>query len=435
VTDFSKDSDSVQMRIDGTGEVLKLWSEYSYTSEFLEPTDDWSFSIGDPNLARDWVPKLPPMTRVTLEINGLPTCAGYVKGWEIMSARGGGRMMRVTGFDALGPMCRSGVDPLLKFTAGMSLLDLITTVASKFGFKVIATTDAVNRNLITGASKKTGSFSKTVTSTSPDTYGATTSTSTSIVSDATSADLKAMTLQQAQPHPAEGAFEFLARHCKRFGLWLWASPLGDTLTVGRPDFDQEPLYSIHDGSYIDAKFAASGNDQPTVIIADGKVRGDPNFPKAISKIAMINELTGLDAHGKIRSKVQAIINSRKGCKVLPLRPQVTEWSRYFPAQSDDCVTAMYMHDDESTSIVQLEGYVRKEMGVRQGKALSYHVTVEDHVNSSHVWAVNTTCRLDDRQTGASGVWWIRSRTLTKSRGGGTMTSLEMVPTYLLEIGK
>lgn len=439
---LSLDSDSVALRIDGTGEVLQRWERYTYASEFLTPTDAWSFAIGDPRLYAEWRPKLPPFTRVTLEINGKPQCAGRVAGWRISGERGArGSIMEVFGYDMLGPLVWACVDPVaLKFSAGMTLFDAVVRVATPFGFSVFATTDLVNRSVVTGNNPATTIRSTTASSQTVDPTTLAVSAGASVTTEydpTRPLDLKSFTLQQLQPHWGEGAFSFLERLCKRFGLWLWCDTLGKTLIIGQPEFDQKPLYTITrrqgaGATYeTSAMFETTCSDQPTVIIAEGKVAKNPNYPKALYRVAMVNELIGLNADGSIRADVQTIINNHPGCKVLPIRPEVREYAKFFGTA--DTVIPMFLKDDESKSIAQIEGFTRKEMGVRQGKSLKYACTVDGHTQNGIVWAVNTTCRVDDDVTGASGTFWIRSRTFTKDRGG-TRTHLEMVPINMLTIG-
>jgi hypothetical protein len=109
-------------------------------------------------------------------------------------------------------------------------------------------------------------------------------------------------------------------------------------------------------------------DQPTVIFATGV--GGNTLPKPWTKlkIGMINEITAFDSTGKMLPGVEKLVTERKakGFKMLDLRKELRDLAGRF---TNNVVRPMYLHEDESKTLGQLEGFVRHEMGTRQAKAL------------------------------------------------------------------
>jgi prophage tail gpP-like protein len=428
--DLSADSDFVTLRILDTGEEVPVWSSYTVDSEFLTPSDGFTFVCADEDAVYDLAPKLLPGTFVQLEVNDAVVATGIVDGQNIAHTPGSGTVLTVECRDAMGRLVDACVDPLFVFSAGMTLADLFTRIVAPLGFTTFSNSDKFRQAIVAKTAPPAGT-------TSPATPAPGAPASTLLVEVSASAPpLTSFTLQQAKPHEGEGAFAFLARHCKRFGLWLWSDSLGSTIIVGSPDYTSAPLYSITnrvgDGAFYDSiKVDRSTKEQPSLIIATGHGAGG-DFDHAPLKSAAVNELVALDDDDAIVSDVQSILAKHKGCTLAPLTPELrrygtgANWSRKKH-------WALFLHDQEAKTPAQLENFVQREMGERQSHAYVLRVTVGGHTRSGHPWCVNTIATVDDDALNIHDTFWIRQVTFRKSVEG-TYTDLVLIPAGLLRIG-
>ena len=441
----STDSDTVTLVLPDTGDEIKLWTSYSYAQEFLTPTDAFSFTIGDAATIARYRPLLVPGRKVSLVVGDRVQASGYVYKLHTQGARSA-TTLTVSGRDTLSPMVDGGIDPDFSLGDGTTLNDVVARVAKAYGFQTISTTDIANRSVVTGNKAanvvKTGT---TYTSNAPRLVSNGTETKledhieTSTIFTETDPTrpkfLKDIAIKQVKPHANEGSFEFLARLCKRFKLWLWCNALGDTLIVDIPDFDQRSTYELRrkaDGgnNVLDGFADVDATDQPSIIIAAG-FGGGQQFAHSNLHVAMVNELTGVDSKGALLPEVQRLINGYKGIRLLDVRSDIVPFAPLFALPLP---RPMFVADDESKTLDQLEGYVRAEMGKAQAKALAVEYVVRGHTQGGIPWAVNTIVDVDDDVLNIHEPMWIRGRTFSKGpRPSGTMTRLSLVPLHMMEI--
>jgi prophage tail gpP-like protein len=441
----SADSDSVELGIIDTGERVSFHTGYSYSKEFLAPSDSWQFSTGDAVVVERLRSVLLPGTRVRLFINDKPQSTGRVDSIHVTATARAGHVMTVTGRDTMGLVVDSCVDPNLSFGPSTTLLDALFAIFAPFGFRIFATSDIVNRQIVSGNDPKNTRLRTEVVKTSKSLDptvakdGAVVSSGSTVGASAGVTQaydptrprfLKDIKLDQVKPRVGEGSYELAARLCKRFGLHLWVDALGETVIVGEPEFDQRAAYAIGaPGSYIDVDYGTDWTAQPSVIIATGRSGGGA-FAKSKLVVAMVNELTGCDELGRIRPDVRAAISKFKSAVVLPIRPQLVEYGARF---REGFARPVYLEDGDSQTIGQLEGFVRREMGARQSRALQVTYTVEGHTQAGSPWALNSIVDVDDDAIDVHSPMWLRARQFTKSATGGTLTRLTLAVPYTIEI--
>lgn len=449
IDNLSLDSDIVELWIVNTGDRIKWVGGYSFHSEFLTPADGFTFTTGDPDAVATLLPKLPPGTQVQLVINGRIQATGYVDSATVSKTVDGGFELVIHGRDSLAPMVDAHVDPLFVFSAGMTLNDLLAKLATPFGFTIFSTTDVARKARVTGLAPPATSTVSTPGSTEQD-YNkiyatgaplqpvvATIPTTTLQYDPNAPVFLKPLTVQQAKPHDSETVFQFLSRHAKRFGLWLWADSLGTTLIVARPDFGQSSNYQLYNrlggegSNYERASLEANMKEQPSVIIAMNR-GGQASYNKMRIRAAMVNELTAVDSTGAPLPAVQQILSLHKFTTPGSYVAVRSALIPYGAAWQNKIARPMFIYDDESKTVGQIQGAVMREMAERQSKALQYKVRVYGHTFNDRPWAVNTICDVDDHQLGVFGRWWIREVEFTKSRAG-TFTNLTMIPPYTLQL--
>ena len=428
--DLSADSDVVALRILDTGEEVPVWSSYTIDSEFLTPSDGATFTCGDEDAVYDLSPKLLPGTVVQLEVNDAVVATMIVDGQNVAHTPNGGTVLTVECRDPMGRLVDATVDPLFVFAAGMTLADLFAKLAAPLGYTTFSNSDAFRKAIVAKTPPPSGTSA-------PATPAAGAPASTLLVeASAAAPPLTSYGLQQAKPHEGEGVFAFLARHCKRFGLWLWSDSLGSTIIVGSPNYSQDPLYSITnragDGAFYDSiRVERTTKEQPSLIIATGHGAGGA-FDHAALKSAAVHELVALDADGNIVSDVKAILAAHKGCRLAPVDPTLrrygtgANWSRKKH-------WAIFLHDQESKTPDHLENFVQREMGERQSHSFSIHVTAGGHTRNGHPWCINTIATVDDDVLNIHDTFWIRQVTFRKTVEG-TYTDLVLIPAGLLRIG-
>lgn len=428
--DLSADSDVVAVRILDTGEEVPVWTTYTIDSEFLTPSDGCTLTCGDEDAVYDLAPKLLPGTVLQFEVNDAVVATMIVDGQNIAHGPSVGTVLTVDCRDPMGRLVDASVDPLFVFSAGMTLADLFAKLAAPLGYTTFSNSDAFRKAIVAKTAPPSGS-------TSPATPAPGAPASTLLVAASSAAPpLTSYGMQQAKPHEGEGVFAFLARHCKRFGLWLWSDSLGETIIVGSPDYSQAPLYSITnrigDGGFYDSiRVERTTKDQPSLIIATGHGTGG-DFDHAALKAAAVNELVALDTDGNIVPDVKAILAAHKGCKLAPVNADLrrygtgANWSRKKH-------WAIFLHDQESKTPAQLEKFVQREMGERQSHAYSIHVTAGGHTRDGHPWCVNTIATVDDDVLNIHDTFWIRQVTFRKTVDG-TYTDLALIPAGILRIG-
>lgn len=442
--DGDSDLDQVTLRFSGLGVEIRNWERYRCTSRFLCPCDQFEFSVGDQDIDAA-LEVTQPGVAVDIAINDRTVLTGFIDKRIVASSRRGGTMLDVIGRDILGPVVSANIDPKFQFADSLTVLDVAAAVLTPFTITTIYNDGALNVNTQTGATQKPSTTAENASVQLPkltvnDDGSLSTSFSTVQVKQIISKNpsLKTVQLQQLKPHFGEGAYEYLSRVCKRFGFHIWASADGSGVIIALPDFSGPPIYTLKhsrtdtDSNVIDGRAETDLDAQPSCIFASGGAQS-PLFsdPKTILQCIMVNEIVGTDADGNILPDVQGIIARYKGAKVLPLRSQLQKARKSF---NDSLISRpMFLKDDESRSIAQLEAFVRRKMAETQHKALLAHYTVEGHTQNGIPWTVNTMCNVEDDVAGINEPLWLMERTFEKSRIGGTVTHLTLVRPFTIAL--
>ena len=407
------DTIALQLR-DSSGTVITEitnFREYTFNSHFLTPTDHFSFTIGDEGTTPSILNGITVGQKVTLSVSGYVQAGGYIDRIRVKTSRKSGTEVQVEGRDWLAPTVDANMDPQnVKFKPGQTLQDIMIACFRPYGYGIgqILTSDEANANIITGQVVGVPTTKK-------------------------GKPLASFQLHQLKPYPHEGVFAFASRLSQRFGLWIWASADGGQVIVDVPDFDQKSIYSIFHKygtdtvNYEDGDIDTNGENQPTVIVATGW-GGGGEFPRSGMKIIMVNELTGLDANGNLRADVQGVLSANPDAKVLPLRSLTRS------QMPNATFRPVYLHDDESKTIDQLEKFTRREMALRQVHGLTVRYTFEGHTLRGVPFYTNAMADIDDDVLRIHERMWCISRTMTKSRTGGTLTHTEWIVPRTLEFG-
>jgi prophage tail gpP-like protein len=404
------EKEQITLRLMEAGVELKNWISYKFIDHFLNPSDSWSFKIGDPLIDDTTANALVPGNSIQLSINGTVQSTGIIDSVERKATRTGGLEWNIAGRDKLGQANDSNADPTLQIKPQQTALDLLKMYLGPFGWPndsdyVIDNAD--NRAVMTNQKRGIKLTKKK------------------------GRPVKSVVLHQLKPYPKEGCFEFVARILQRQGLWVWPTADGSQIVVGTPDFEQDPICRIirQKGGFnniLDGTVRFDATDQPNIIIAEGS-GGGGEWGHSRLRTIMANPTTfyrGAELYAPVFAKF-------KDAKYLPSKHS------FYTVMYTPTVRILYLHDDESHTQQELDNFVYREMALRTRKSLTVHYTMEGHgqllPDGSFVpWTVDTVVDVQDDVGGVHEPMWVLSRTLNKSRGSGTTTDLEMIRLYSLE---
>ena len=414
------ESDVVVLELPDVGYRIDKWLSYTATSSFLTPVDEFTFELAGASVPPGIRKALRSGARVRITVNDYVQAEGYVSTVTSAASRNAGWTISVTCHDNLVHAVAAGADPRLKFGQSDTLLDVVTKVFAPFGFTKFTVASEAVRNAKTGATKG-AHIGKATKKHEPR-------------------PLKSYLIHELKPYNAEGAYQFAARVAERFGLWIHLSSQGDTLVLGKPEFDQDAIYSlvrradtnnvatnIEEGSVTE-----SNGEQPSCIVATGTSQGN-DFDSAHMKVICVNEMVSLDGLGNPIPSVQASINACYDVGTTYLLPRRSAFASnaYRP---NYYAVPVYLHDQDSRTPQQLSNFARREMALRQRQSLVCHYTVEGHTSrEGSVWTVDTIVDVDDEVGGVKETMWVLSRTFEKSRHG-TRTHLELIRPWTLFLG-
>lgn len=401
------DGEQIQLRLTDEHVNITNFTSYTFSSAFLTPSDDFSFTIGDEYLTDKLENALKLGARVSLTINNsIRVADGYIDRVAITAEHGSGRTWVIKGRDRLGLAVDAGVDPTHQFDAGATLEDVLVWTFSTFGWvnpdKHFTIDNAANRAVMSGGNRGI-KMTKGGKKKGPK-------------------PLKSFVLHQCRPYNHESAFEFAKRLANRFGLWIWPTADGEQLVIGQPDFTEEPSYVLRRGQNgignVESGTATfDRTNQPSIIIADG-FGGGGEYGRGRYKAFAVNPYFGVDEQGFILPEVQALISQKLQdhtqivMSTQPFRRRVAQ----VPARP------VWLHDDESKSPDQLEAYIRREMSqlIRQGLDIEYTCTGHGQYDAQGdfvAFAVDTIADVQDDVTGIHERMYVQSVTFEKSRAG------------------
>lgn len=392
--------DTIELLLPDAGITLSTWTEYSFNSHFLTPTDGWHFTVANSDLPQEVRAALVPGALVRLRINGCVQSTGYIDEISPGQDRHAGTVWHISGRDCLSPAVDANADPRDRYAKGTTLLDFLLGVLGPYGFTIFVEDDDANRGVITGQLRGTKTSKK-------------------------GKPLKSVTLHQLKPYQSEGAFAFASRIAQRQGFWIWPDANGESLVVSKPDFTYDLQttpklkrtvnQSNGFNNVLSGGVRRSVTEQPSIIVAQG-FGGGGSYART--------RMTALVVNPAVNADVQDILNTYPDAKVVS-----TDY--FFAPLPGKFARPMFLHDDESKTPAELENFVRRELALRIHKAFQGSYEVNGHTykvpdGTAAPWCVNTVVYVDDDVSDVHEPMWVMSRTFTKSRTEGTRTALELV---------
>lgn len=407
---YAHRSDEIALELPKTGQRIVNWTEYSFNSHYQTPADAFSFTLGGASIDAELLAATAPTTEVRLTVNGRVTATGFIDRQDIGFDRSGGTALVIEGRDKLGQAVDASVNPQLRFAPNMTLEEILIRIFVPYGFPSaddFVTDNAANRNVITGAVRgiKRGKKGKV---------------------------LKNLQHHQLQPFPNESVYNFAQRIVERHGMRIWLSADGQQLVCGAPDYDSEPLYFLRrtkDGraNIISGGVTRDYIDLPTIVFARGWSGGgvdrhSQHWRHVLNPIFLADHSALLASRpDSVEIKLESFIDKNGKDRVPPVTPVTAASPR-----------PIFFEDRESRTAEQLEHMCRLQMSNKLQKAVKAVYTVEGHTCDGAIWAIDTIVNVEDDVAKLYGPMWVMSRTLKKSRKGGTTTTLELIPAGALE---
>ena len=407
----SPDGQNVRLRCMGEHVDLNQWTGYEFARDILTPSDSFSFDLGDEKLPESVRRALKLGERVRPYINNVCLAEGYIDTIEISAERGAGLNYAITGRDRLGQTLDSVADPTFQLQENGTLADFLRRLFSPYGWvndEHFLTDNIANRAATAGPrglklSKAKKQFGQ---------------------------ELKDRKLHQTKPYNHESVFHFASRVAQRFGLWIWPSVDGEKLIVSKPDYEQDPVFTLRrnragNGNILSGAVRYDMSDQPAIIIADG-FSGGGEFGKSRIKAYAVNPILGLTDEGEHTAEVTALL------KRFPDAVEQTLPAASFAFRATDIpFRPMFLHDDESKTQEQLNSFVKRELSLMLRKALTCHYVVEGHgmdvEGQLSAWTPDTLVDVRDDAAELSETMYVLGVHYSKRRGGtGTTTRLDLV---------
>lgn len=459
--------DSVILQLPDLGKEIINWESYSLSSRFLDPCDSFTFTISGEDLIL-YQEILTPGAKIDLAINDRLQCTGYIDDRQISYSVGDGTRITLSGRDILSRLVNSYVNPSFQVKTGMTVQDVIGPLVSLYKLGELSNTDDTHLNIMTGLpnnqSLKTTITKEATTVTKVDAQGkviqirdangqlildrATEYKDQINITANIKPGLNKITLKELKPNPNEGAYAYVDRCIKREGLILKAVADGSGVMVISPTFTGPVNYHVinkktnsDQNNVITSNSQITWFTQPSIIIATGASPGG-DFKKATLQVAMINELIAFDNTGNLLPDILNILAEYKSAKLVnatlvngkyqPTRPELVPKFSIINNQYSFC--PLYLKDDQSKDLAQLQNFTTRKMAECQMKSLSLKYTVVGHTQNGHPWATNTLVSVDDDIHGIHENMWVMAKTFNKSYTGGTTTNLELIRPFTLILG-
>lgn len=446
--DGQSEVDSVAVTIRGLDLEIKTWQSYSIRQDFLTPSAAFDFTFAT-NAPATYNEIFVEGTELQIAVNGLAQMTGVIEKVTTTTDRQNGTVYKISGRDFLGPVVSASIDPKIRITSNQTVLDFLTLVLTPYDIDRIYVSDDINYSIVTGYPKGKGKFqtqtsivkeaqSRKAANAKTATVVYTSKTVTQVIS-ADRPDLKKLPLDQLKPKIGDGAMQVIERLLARLGLQMFAAADGSGVVVDKPDFTTAPIHRLirhfngdAENNIEDGYRTIDGEVQPCYVLAVGQSSGS-DMAKIRLKCIAVNEFVACRPDGSFLPHVQNAIAAYPGISVLPIRDRLLPRNDRIVNQRKP--VPIFIKDDESKSLAQLQAFTRRKLSELQRKYFTVVYTVKGHTYADrYPYAVNTNIDVDDDYLGIHETLWTMGRTFTKSRGSGTTTELSMIRPYTLELG-
>jgi len=382
---------------------LSTWQSYEITSDLTTPADAFSLTVpmtGTYDQRRDVIRAMREGVRISVYISAEPDAGTTVEALQMtgvidnLSVTGGrgGTVLRIQGRDNGGLLTSAMVDPRLAVTSSTRLVALIGDLISDFGMEVVTDT-ALARQELTGMSQ---SESASALGRARARSGGSTSARAAARArrghgGLTRPEVERVSVRDARPRMRETVWEFIDRHCRRFGVMCWVDARG-RLVIGAPDYDQEPIMRL-------VRTLAPTAEEPNNILEGGSTE---RWDGLSSEVTVYGR-----AHGQDGSRSRFVGHATN--------PNV------------DVHRPVVIHDPSCRTTEEAQRRANEELGRQREDAFFLEYDVPHHGQGSRLYAIDTVLDVLDEEAAVEGLFYVVGRTFTCSRQEGAKTRLRLVP--------
>lgn len=382
---------------------LSTWQSYEITSDLTTPADAFSLTVpmtGTYDQRRDVIRAMREGVRVSVYISAEPDAGTTIEALQMtgiidnLSVTGGrgGTVLRIQGRDNGGLLTSAMVDPRLTVTSSTRLVALIGDLISDFGMEVVTDT-ALARQELTGMSQ---SESAAALGRARARSGGSASTRAAARArrghgGLTRPEVERVSVRDARPRMRETVWEFIDRHCRRFGVMCWVDARG-RLVIGAPDYDQEPIMRL-------VRTLAPTTEEPNNILEGGSTE---RWDGLSSEVTVYGR-----AHGQDGSRSHFVGHATN--------PNV------------DVHRPVVIHDPSCRTTEEAQRRADEELGRQREDAFFLEYDVPHHGQGSRLYAIDTVLDVLDEEAAVEGLFYVVGRTFTCSREEGAKTRLRLVP--------
>jgi|GEM_PF-2487231 len=388
------DEPILEVVLEKSGRVLKP-SEYSYTQDFLDATDSFSFTIYSEKTEDLHGLELQP---VELLIDGKRQMLGRIE----KTTCGGdqyGSAVHCEGRDYLADLVECNVDPLTILPEGKNLEQAILYLAGPCGITKIE--DQSPRY-----TTRTGKYVNPM-----------------------DAKLSSKQVKDLRPEAGKGLMDALTTLCARYGVMIQPALERDTVVVQAPSYEWEShsrlvrgIGATKSNLIISGTASRDYSKVPTHCIFTGK-QGNASEKGGAKGTMRVWDLFGdwiPVAGDELRSILEnAVYHGR----VNPDATRATE-----AAPGGVIYRMLYFLDRHAKTQEQIERSQLRAVSERLKDTLRYEATVRGHVNpqSGYVWGCDTMIDVDDSMTNVHEQLWCHRAVFANSSKNGPTTTLSMI---------
>jgi prophage tail gpP-like protein len=388
------------VRLPGLGIETTAVTSWSIESDYLKSTDGFEFELWPFDASGEQIgvgKRRLELQPVELILNGSQQLVGRI---DRTTVGGNGSMIRCQGRDFMADLVECNVDPTFKVKAGMTLQDVIFAVGGPVGVDAIVGDDegVSLQDVRTGLKLSRRGKGK-------------------------GSSKRKQKLEDYNPKPGEGIYEYLVRLTARQGVTLQPGIDRGTIIISSPWYDQEPMGTLRRSSDAtesqrnNVKTSTADRDysrMPTYALFNGfKAKpGKPN--EGIHRNFDIFELAA-----KSQELLDIISAGSVSDRWKPGQPAANEVAQGL------LYRLLYFRDDEARTQDEIENSTKRAISERLKDSLSYNATVRGHTDgpSGGIYSINTMLHVEDEIANVFEPLWVASRTLAFSDTEGATTQI------------
>jgi len=387
---------TVSFELLGLQETTRI-KQWEISSGYLTSTDGFSFTILPDNSR----PELRDLELQPVELlvnNGAITGASQLKGRIDKTTIGNdGVAIQCEGRDYLADLVECNVDPSFKVKESMTLGDAIFQVTNPCGIlAVLGDEDVGMQNIRTGVA----------------------------IRRKKRRNKKTTPLQDLQPRPTEGVYEFCNRLAARHGVTVQPAPDRTTLVLNAPDYEQETAGTIHitagqrqgtRNNVISATAVRDFSRFPTYTIANGKQARSDDKPTPIKRTFDM-----LTVAANLNPELKRILSAERIARGRQMPGKAT-------LSAPQLFRLLHVEDIDARSEDQIIAAAMRAVAERFKDTLEYTVTLRGHFDpdTGCIWSVNTLVHVIDEIRGIDEPLWVSERMLSFDPRSGATTRLTL----------